>query len=183
MFIVKRLLRQSFFFATPGPFSLSVCTMAQILLYCKCMVKSILLATLFLFVSISKAQYFEEGITILGRDTIHTPDIIKGDTVEAVFYIANLGTKAFWIYQVYAACQCTSPEYANDTFLPGRQDSVVLFFHSKNTTEAQFEKYALVLTPLGEKSFNIKGNMYTPKEGEQTRPTRKIRITNNPNKK
>lgn len=140
--------------------------------------KKTLLIISFCFTCFLKAQQAPEGITSLGTDTIYTPDIIKGDTVKAVFFVANLGTKPFWIFQVYAACQCTAPQYSNDTFQPGRRDSVVLFFHSKNMTDEHFEKYALVLTPLGEKAFYIKGNMYTPKEGEKVRKRNMIRITN-----
>lgn len=120
----------------------------------------------------------QEGITVLGSDTIFSPDIQKGDTVEAVFYIANYGTQNFHILQVYASCQCTAPQYSNDTFEPGRLDSVVLFFHSKNTSDALFEKYALVLTPLGERGFYIKGRMHSPEV--PARPSRRIRLTNKP---
>lgn len=120
-----------------------------------------------------------EGITVLGKDTIYTPEIQKGDTVEAVFYIANQGRQKFHIFQVYASCQCTAPQYSNDTFEPGRMDSVVLFFHSKNTSDIHFEKFALVLTPLGERAFVIKGVMHIPDEKQAAiRPARKIRITN-----
>src|SRR5688572_9267904 len=104
--------------------------MAQILLYLKGMVKSLLFASILLSSVLCRAQALPEGIFSMGKDTITTPDIIKGDTVEAVFYVANMGTKPFWIYQIHASCQCTSPQYANDTFQPGRRDSVVLFFHS-----------------------------------------------------
>jgi len=152
--------------------------MAQNWLYTIRMRKLLLLSVFVMSLQTAKSQDFPEGITSMGKDTVYTPEILKGDTVEVVFYVANLGKKPFWIFQVYASCQCTSPQYANDTFEPGRRDSVVLFFHSKNTEDEFFEKYALVLTPLGEKGFYIKGHMITPKEGEKTRPRRKIRITN-----
>ena len=81
----------------------------------------------------ASAQTQQEGITVLGTDTIYcTETLLKGDTVMAIFHVANYGTQAFKILQVYAACQCTAPQYAQDTFQPGRVDSVVLFFHSKN---------------------------------------------------
>lgn len=132
---------------------------------------------LFICAPVLKSQSLPEGISVLGTDTIFSPDIQKGDTVEAVFYIANLGAEKFWIYQVHASCQCTAPQYSNDTFLPGRMDSVVLVFHSKNTDDQRFEKYAIVLTPLGERSFYIKGNMFMPPENGARLP-RKIRVTN-----
>lgn len=119
---------------------------------------------------------FPEGITVLGSDTIYCPDIQRGDTVEAVFYIANKGKKRFWIYQIYASCQCTAPQYSNDTFEPGRLDSVVLYFHSRNIEEPVYEKYALVLTPLGEKSFYLIGKIN--QMATDARLARKIRITN-----
>jgi Protein of unknown function (DUF1573) len=155
-------------------------SMAQNLIYLQRMKSAFMLLLSLSVWSVAHTQTgvgFREGITVLGTDTIFCPDIQKGDTVEAVFYIANQGTQKFWIFQVHASCQCTAPQYANDTFEPGRLDSVVLYFHSKNTTEPEFEKYAIVLTPLGEKTFYIKGHMHLPDE-KNVRPSRMIRVTN-----
>lgn len=125
------------------------------------------------------AQTQQEGITVLGTDTIYcTETLIKGDTVMAIFHVANYGTQAFKILQVYAACQCTAPQYAQDTFQPGRVDSVVLFFHSKNIVEPTFEKYALILTPLGEKYLYLKGTIFTPGPADKVRPPKLIVIHN-----
>jgi hypothetical protein len=118
----------------------------------------------------ASAQTQQEGITVLGTDTIYcTETLLKGDTVMAIFHVANYGTQAFKILQVYAACQCTAPQYAQDTFQPGRVDSVVLFFHSKNIQEPSFEKYALILTPLGEKYLYLKGTIFTPGPADKVR--------------
>lgn len=118
----------------------------------------------------ASAQTQQEGITVLGTDTIYcTETLLKGDTVMAIFHVANYGTQAFKILQVYAACQCTAPQYAHDTFQPGRVDSVVLFFHSKNIAEPSFEKYALILTPLGEKYLYLKGTIFTPGPADKVR--------------
>ena len=118
----------------------------------------------------ASAQTQQEGITVLGTDTIYcTETLLKGDTVMAIFHVANYGTQAFKILQVYAACQCTAPQYAQDTFQPGRVDSVVLFFHSKNIAEPSFEKYALILTPLGEKYLYLKGTIFTPGPADKVR--------------
>lgn len=126
-----------------------------------------------------QAQTALQGITVLGTDTIICPEtILKGDTVRAVFYVANNGTSPFRILQVYASCQCTAPQYAQDTFQPGRQDSVIMYFHSKKTEEEAFEKYVLVLTPLGEKAFYLKGIMHTPKENERVRQPKMIYLNN-----
>lgn len=126
-----------------------------------------------------QAQSANLGLTVLGTDTItYTETILKGDTIRAVFYIANQGAEPFKILQVYASCQCTAPQYAHDTFEPGRQDSVILYFHSKNTEEENFEKYVLVLTPLGEVAFFLKGIMHTPGPNEKTRTPKMLYITN-----
>ncbi len=126
-----------------------------------------------------KAQQFGEGITVLGTDTIYcTETLVKGDTVMAVFHVANYGTQAFKILQVYAACQCTAPQYTQDTFQPGRVDSVVLFFHSKNIEEPTFDKYALILTPLGEKYLYLKGSIFTPGPTDKVRKPKLIVIHN-----
>jgi hypothetical protein len=118
----------------------------------------------------ASAQTQQEGITVLGTDTIYcTETLLKGDTVMAIFHVANYGTQAYKILQVYAACQCTAPQYAQDTFQPGRVDSVVLFFHSKNIQEPSFEKYALILTPLGEKYLYLKGTIFTPGPADKVR--------------
>ena len=118
----------------------------------------------------ASAQTQQEGITVLGTDTIYcTETLLKGDTVMAIVHVANYGTQAFKILQVYAACQCTAPQYAQDTFQPGRVDSVVLFFHSKNIQEPSFEKYALILTPLGEKYLYLKGTIFTPGPADKVR--------------
>lgn len=118
---------------------------------------------------------FPEGMTVLGSDTIYCEPIQSGDTVEAVFYVANLGKEKFWIYQIHPSCQCTAPQYANDTFYPGRRDSVVLLFHSKKEAESHYEKSALVLTPLGEVSLYVKGEILY---SSSARKPRKVRVTN-----
>lgn len=125
------------------------------------------------------AQDTHSGLAVLGTDTIHFPEtILKGDTIMAVFHIANHSNAPFKIYQVYASCQCTAPQYAHDTFQPGRVDSVVMFFHSKNTTETNFEKYVLLLTPIGEKAFFLKGTMYIPSALDKTRQPKMHHISN-----
>lgn len=127
----------------------------------------------------AKAQAQPQGLAVLGTDTIHFPEtILKGDTIMAVFHIANHSNAPFKIYQVYASCQCTAPQYAHDTFQPGRVDSVVMFFHSKNTTETSFEKYVLLLTPIGERAFFLKGTMYTPTAKDRTRKPKMHYINN-----
>ena len=151
--------------------------MAQILIYLQFMRLFIILLVC-LGAGSLKGQTWNEGITVLGSDTIHCPDIQNGDTVEAVFYIANYGIEKFKILQVHPSCQCTAPQYANDTFEPGRKDSVILFFHSKKTEELEFEKYAIVLTPLGERTFYIKGKMYFPANTGEARHSKMIRLTN-----
>ena len=119
------------------------------------------------------------GLTTEGNDTIHCPDIVKGDTVEAVYYFKNTATVPFVIWQVHPGCQCTAPQYPKDSIAPGRSDSVTLMFYSRKTEEAHFEKYAIVLTAVGEKTFYLTGRMQIPGKEDAAVPiNRKIRITN-----
>lgn len=143
--------------------------------------KNILFALVLFSCGFLSAQQPVEGITTMGTDTIETMPIVKGDTVEAVFYFANTGTLAFPIWQVHPGCQCTAPQYPHDSIRPGQTDSLIMMFHSKNTDELQFEKYVIVLTPLGEKTYIIRGNMRIASPSEMYKP-KKYRITNLPKK-
>lgn len=117
-----------------------------------------------------------EGITTLGADTIFCPDINQGDTVFAVFYIANYGKSPVKIYQVHPGCQCTTPEF-HDTLFPNQIDSIVLVFYSKNNHEDHFMKGAIVLNNVAEKNYFVTGKMNPVIAGSKIK-NKRIRLNN-----
>jgi len=117
-----------------------------------------------------------EGITTLGSDTIHCPDIVQGDTIFAVFYIHNFGTQPVKIYQVHPGCQCTTPAF-HDSLFPGQTDSIVLVFYSRKHHEPAFLKGAIVLNNVLERNYYVEGKMKMLPEGTKHK-NRSYRHTN-----
>lgn len=115
-------------------------------------------------------------IKTLNRDTIQMGDILKGDTVRAVFRFRIEGDGRLKIRQVHPGCQCTVPVYPADSLSAGAEDSVVLEFHSRNVHEGEVEKYAIVINTGTEKIFYLKGNILPLAQGR--RKPRLITITN-----
>lgn len=119
----------------------------------------------------------DAGIHTLNRDTIEMGEIIRGDTVQAVFRFQVTGTGRLKIKQVHPGCQCTVPVFPQDSLAAGTIDSIVLEFHSKNVHSGPVEKYAIVINSGPEKVFYLKGLIRDSVPGD--RKTKKFTITNN----
>ncbi|MFZ9754779.1 MAG: DUF1573 domain-containing protein [Bacteroidia bacterium] len=98
-----------------------------------------------------------QKLTLMGSASVHL-DVNQGDTVQAVFYIQNKTDETLYISQVAPDCQCTAAGYPTEGVAAGAQDSVVLYFYSKNTPPGPFSKTAVVDLPTGSFSLIIEGN-------------------------
>lgn len=122
--------------------------------------KYLLYAYLLLFGTCVQSQSqlsAEANIHRINSDTVFFGECYKGDTIEAVFQFSVKGTGKLVIRQVYAGCQCTIPQYPQDTLAEGATDSVCLQFHSKNIHPGPVDKFAIVINSGPERTFRMIG--------------------------
>ena len=74
-------------------------------------------------------------------------EVKKGESVEYVYEITNIGDNPLVISNVIPGCGCTASEYSQEPILPGKKGSVKLKFNSENfegMQHKQAEVYANV---------------------------------------
>jgi len=92
----------------------------------------------------------------LSHQSLHI-DVNQGDTVEATFYFKNTSMEMLYIAQVAPDCQCTAAQYPEDGVAPGQNDSITLYYFSKNTPPGPFTKTAMVDLATGSYQLIIEG--------------------------
>ena len=82
-------------------------------------------------------------------------DVKKGESVEHVYEVTNMGENPLIISQVKPGCGCTAPDYTREPIMPGQKGKITLKFDSSNfeglqnkqaEVYANVEKAPIVLT-------------------------------------
>lgn len=82
-------------------------------------------------------------------------DVKKGESVEHVYEVTNMGENPLIISQVKPGCGCTAPDYTREPIMPGQKGQITLKFDSSNfdglqnkqaEVYANVEKNPIVLT-------------------------------------
>lgn len=74
-------------------------------------------------------------------------DVKKGESVEHVYEVTNMGENPLIISQVKPGCGCTAPDYTREPIMPGQKGQITLKFDSSNfdgLQNKQAEVYANV---------------------------------------
>ena len=74
-------------------------------------------------------------------------DVKKGESVEHVYEVTNMGENPLIISQVKPGCGCTAPDYTKEPIMPGQKGKITLKFDSSNfegLQNKQAEVYANV---------------------------------------
>lgn len=74
-------------------------------------------------------------------------DVKKGESVEHIYEVTNMGENPLIISQVKPGCGCTAPAYTTDPIMPGEKGQITLKFDSSNfdgLQNKQAEVYANV---------------------------------------
>lgn len=99
----------------------------------------------------------ELGLAAIKFDTPeHDFGVIKeGDTAKYVFEFTNVGENPLLIQSAKASCGCTTPDYTQDTILPGGRGKMTVMFNS-NGRPGKFNKSVNVLANTDPEITEIK---------------------------
>ncbi|MCB9034730.1 MAG: DUF1573 domain-containing protein [Chitinophagales bacterium] len=68
---------------------------------------------------------FEQEIYNFGK-------MIEGDTLKDIMIYTNTGKYPLIIKNAWGSCGCTQPEFSTEPLAPGKSDTIVVGFNSKN---------------------------------------------------
>lgn len=67
------------------------------------------------------------------KDTIHFPELMKGDSAVISFNFTNTGKNALVVKNIGLSCGCTTAKANKDTLLPGESGKITAVY--KNATD------------------------------------------------